>query len=64
MEAALMRLRTTGMEFATEFVAEAVRNGLRIGQVPVKLRRCEVSRRSKLRTVRDGMRHLKYILID
>lgn len=57
-----MTLRTTGMEFATELIAEAVRKGLRIGQVPVKLRRCEVSRHSKLRTIRDGMRHMKYIL--
>ena len=57
-----MDFRTTGMEFATEIIAEAVRKRLRIGQVPVRLRRCEVPRNSKLHTVRDGMRHMKYIL--
>lgn len=56
-----MKLRTTGMEFATETVAEAVRKGLKIGQLPVRLRRCRYDRRSKLRAVRDGMRHLRYI---
>lgn len=55
-------LRTTGMEFATEIVAETVRCGFRIGQVPVKLRKSKAPRASKLRTVRDGLRHMKYIL--
>lgn len=57
-----MELRTTGMEFATETVAEAVRKRLRIGQVAVKLRRSKAKRRSKLRTFRDGFRHLKYMI--
>ena len=57
-----MRLEAEGMEFATEFIAEAARLGLRIGQAPVRLRRCELRRTSKLRTVRDGFRHLGYIL--
>lgn len=51
-----------GMEFATEMIAAAARAGLRIGQTPVSLRCCEVPRRSKLRTVRDGLRHLRYIV--
>lgn len=51
-----------GMEFATEFIAEAARRKLRIGQAPVRLRRCELDRSSKLRTIRDGFRHLGYIL--
>jgi Glycosyltransferases involved in cell wall biogenesis len=54
--------RTTGMEFATEMIAAAVKNNLRIGQVPVKLKKCRASRQSKLRTVRDGLRHLIYII--
>ena len=57
-----MCLRADGMEFATEFIAEAARRGLRIGQVPVRLRRCALQRSSKLRTIRDGFRHLGYIL--
>ncbi len=54
-------LNTDGMEFATEMIAVASRHGLRIGQTPVKLRKCTQDRRSKLRTIRDGLRHLGYI---
>ena len=57
-----MKLRTTGMEFATETVAEAVRRNLRIGQVAVRLRRSKAPRSSKLNTIRDGLRHLRYII--
>lgn len=57
-----LTLRTVGMEFATELIAEAARAKIRIKQVPVRLRKCEYARRSKLRTVRDGLRHLIYII--
>ena len=56
-----MTFHTTGMEFATEMIAAAAASGLTIGQVPVKLKKCKVKRKSKLRTVRDGYRHLHYI---
>ncbi|MBR1506927.1 MAG: glycosyltransferase family 2 protein [Eubacterium sp.] len=55
-------LTAAGMEFATEMIAVAARDNLRIGQTPVRLKRCRVRRRSKLRIVRDGFRHLRYIL--
>lgn len=54
--------RTTGMEFATEMIAEVNRKGLRIGQVSVPLRKAKTEREEKLRTIRDGFRHLWYIL--
>ena len=57
-----LKLRAEGMEFATEMIAEAAREGLRIGQCPVSLRKCRLDRKSKLRTLPDGMRHLKYLL--
>lgn len=57
-----LELCTEGMEFATELIAEAAACGLCIGQVPVTLGNCRFERSSKLRTVRDGFRHLKYIL--
>ncbi|MBQ9700948.1 MAG: glycosyltransferase family 2 protein [Lachnospiraceae bacterium] len=57
-------LQTDGMEFATELIAQAATNNLRIMQVPVKLGRCRQDRTSKLRTVRDGFRHLKYIICN
>ncbi|MCR5301563.1 MAG: glycosyltransferase family 2 protein [Lachnospiraceae bacterium] len=51
-------LNCGGMEFATEMIAKASMLGLRIAQTPVKLRKCALDRRSKLRIVRDGLRHL------
>lgn len=60
--ARILDLHTEGMEFATEMIAEAARCRLCITQVPVALRRCEYKRRSKLRTIKDGFRHLRYIV--
>ncbi|MBR5087942.1 MAG: hypothetical protein IK093_00795, partial [Ruminiclostridium sp.] len=57
-----LTLHTDGMEFATEMIAEAAKNGLRIAQTPVTLRRARYGRVSKLRTFSDGTRHLKYII--
>ncbi len=54
--------RAEGMEFATEMIALAAAKGLRIGQCPVRLRKCRANRKSKLRTLPDGIRHLRYIL--
>lgn len=60
--AMVLEFRTDGMEFATEMIAEAARNNLRIRQVPVSLGKCGYKRVSKLRTVRDGLRHFRYML--
>lgn len=57
-----LNLSCTGMEFATEMIAKASRAGLSIAEVPVTLRRDGRGKGSHLRTVRDGMRHLVYIL--
>ncbi len=57
-----LKFKTTGMEFATEMIAEATKKGLRIAQRPVSLRICKYKRNSKLRTIRDGFRHLFYII--
>lgn len=54
--------KTTGMEFATEMIAEAARNDLTIAQTPVALRNSVKGRRSKLNAIRDGFRHLNYII--
>lgn len=59
-----LSFETGGMEFATEMIALAALNNLRIGQVPVKLRKCMKKRKSKLKTIKDGMRHLRYILLQ
>ena len=57
-----LEFKTTGMEFATEMIAVACRAGIRIGEIPVSLKRCNYDRKPKLRTIRDGFRHLFFIL--
>ncbi len=57
-----MQLRSPGMEFATEFIAEAAEKHLRIEQCPAVLRKCRYNRTSKLHTFRDGLRHMLYII--
>jgi glycosyltransferase involved in cell wall biosynthesis len=57
-----MKLRTSGMEFATEMVVNAVRAGLRVGEVPTQLRPDGRNRPPHLRSFRDGWRHLRFIL--
>jgi hypothetical protein len=56
-----MRLRATGMEFATEMVVNAARAGLRITEVPTVLRRDGRNRSPHLHSFRDGWRHLRFI---
>src|SRR5882757_3136042 len=57
-----MQLRTTGMEFATEMVANASHQHLRIAEIPVVLHCDKRSRPPHLRSFRDGWRHLRFIL--
>jgi glycosyltransferase involved in cell wall biosynthesis len=56
-----MKLRTTGMEFASEMVINAARAGLNITEVPITYYPREGS--SKLNTFRDGYRHLRFMLM-
>lgn len=58
---ARMRLRTSGMEFATEMVVSAARAGLRITEVPTTLKPDGRNRAPHLRSFRDGWRHLRFI---
>ena len=57
-----MRLRTAGMEFATEMIVNSVKAGLRITEVPTRLQRDGRDRPPHLRSFRDGWRHLRFIL--
>lgn len=50
-----LTFRAEGMEFASEMLVRAQRAGLRIEEVPVRYRRRIGS--SKLRPIRDGIRH-------
>lgn len=55
-------LKAKGMEFASEMILKASRQGLRVTEVPIPY----YSRigESKLNTFRDGWRHLKFLLIS
>lgn len=59
-----LNLQTTGMEYASEMVVQAVINGYKISEVPTTLSPDGRSRRSHLRSWRDGWRHLKFLLIN
>jgi glycosyltransferase involved in cell wall biosynthesis len=58
-----MKLRTTGMEFASEMVVKAVLYGMRITEVPTSLSPDGRSRAPHLRRWRDGWRHLRFLLL-
>jgi glycosyltransferase involved in cell wall biosynthesis len=57
-----MNVRTSGMEFATEMIVNSMRAGLKICEVPTRLRRDGRDRPPHLRSFRDGWRHLRFIL--
>lgn len=56
-----MELRSAGMELASEMILKAFRRGLKVAEVPVPYaaRKGE----SKLNTMRDGWRHLRFLLL-
>jgi len=58
---ARMGLRTSGMEYASEMIAMAIRQGLTVGEIPIVYAPREGE--SKLRSFRDGWRHLRFMLL-
>lgn len=54
-------LKTSGMEFATEMIGRAAQAGLKIAQVPIVLHKDQRKTPPHLRTIRDGIRHVRYI---
>jgi hypothetical protein len=56
-----MGLRCEGMEFASELVIAAARSGLRIEEVPITYHPRLGA--SKLDSLRDGWRHLRFMLL-
>lgn len=57
-----LRLRSTGMEFASEMVVRAVKEDLRVGEFDIDYR--PRAGTSKLSSFRDGWRHLKLLLVN
>lgn len=58
-----LRLHTTGMEFASEFVVKAAKLGVRVAEIPVTLWPDKRGRAPHLRSFRDGWRHLRFVLL-
>lgn len=58
-----MNVGAAGMEFASEFLIEATRNSLRITEVPIPYRG-RSGGEPKLRTFRDGWRHLSLMVTE
>jgi glycosyltransferase involved in cell wall biosynthesis len=56
-----MRLQTTGMEFASELVINAARAKLKVAEVPIIY--YPRGGESKMRSFRDGWRHLRFMLM-
>jgi glycosyltransferase involved in cell wall biosynthesis len=58
-----LKLRTTGMEFASEMVVKSSLANLRMTEVPTTLSPDGRSRPPHLRSWRDGWRHLRFLLL-
>lgn len=58
---ARLRLNSAGMELASEMIVRAARSGWRITEVPTRYYARQAP--SKLSTVRDGWRHLRFLLL-
>ena len=59
---ALLALRTSGMEFASEMVVRAADQRLVLRQIPIAYR--PRGGESKLSSFRDGWRHLRFLLVS
>jgi glycosyltransferase involved in cell wall biosynthesis len=56
-----LEVRAPGMEFASEMILKAARKGLRLVEVPIPY--YPRVGEAKLRTFRDGWRHLRFLLL-
>lgn len=57
-----LELHTDGMEFASELVIEAYAKSLRMTEIPIDYSPRAANSHAKLRTFRDGARHLLFML--
>ena len=57
-----LNLQSPGMEYASEMVVQAVKHKLNISEVPVTLSKDGRTKPPHLRTIRDGIRPLIYLL--
>ena len=61
-DAIKLDLKTPGMEFATELIAAFAKAKLPIAQVDIGYRKDRRDGKSHVRTIRDGLRHLFYMI--
>ena len=57
-----LNCKSEGMEYATEMLIKAKKNNLKIIEVPINFYKDKREGKSHLRTVRDGIRHMKVIM--
>lgn len=58
-----MRAATDGMEFASEMILKASRQRMDVREVPIRYYPRDDESEAKLRTFRDGWRHLRFLLL-
>ena len=58
-----LNLQTTGMEFASEMIIRATKHKMRIAEVPISYYPRKLGSESKLRSFRDGWKHLRFMLL-
>jgi glycosyltransferase involved in cell wall biosynthesis len=58
-----MDVRSSGMEFASEFVIKAAQLGAKKSEIPITLWRDKRGRPPHLRSFRDGWRHTRFMLL-
>lgn len=63
-KALALNLQCTGMEFASEIIVRFAQSDAKIKEVPTILRKDKRSRKPHLRTIRDGFRHLYFIVFN
>jgi len=56
-----LKLKTTGMEFASEMLIKAIKHNLKIKEIPIKYYPRKGD--SKLKSWNDGWRHLRFMLL-
>lgn len=59
-----LNLECLGMEYASEMVVKAELNNYKIAEVPTTLKKDGRNCKPHLRTVHDGIRHLKFLLFN
>jgi hypothetical protein len=57
-----MKLSSPGMEFASEMIISAKRNHIRMAEVPIEYRTRPEDSPSKLKSIPDGLRHVRFML--